>query len=927
MKTSLFSLRRVTLAYALLFIVFCLPIQTYSTNNPSTTGNTTKLHREDIGFWSRITIYVKDIIDFETAKSNDKISIISSNFDCAPPPMAINQVRATTSGNWNNPATWGGQLPGNGDMVIIPAGINVNVVTRESARLQYIEVSGTLNMNRRRNTRLLVETLKVQTGGALRIGTSAAPIKFNRTAEIVFLDNGPLTNPTLSNRGLIVEGTCQIFGQAKMPFVDAGDARAGDSSIQVYNAAGTQWQVGDEIVIPATTFNPGRLRLNLAGNELRESQKPTRAQIAEAFADEKVSITAIEGNTITFEPSLRFDHVRPKASLPFHVANVSRNVIFRSESGDSSRRGHTMFMKGSNVTIRGARFYQLGRTDKRIPLDDFEVAGRNTSGASRGQARRKSNPSSVKNNRGRYAIHFHKNGVNEDDVNTALATVTHSVVEDTPGWGFVNHSSHVDFNNNVAFNFTGAGFVTEIGDELGTFDNNIAIQGHGNGELRERRLGFKMNSRLPVINDFGFGGDGFWFQGPAVRATNNIAVSCNGSGMIWFTTGGVQDALIQNQWTYSTFVGMRESIARKVYPGFGSSIRPREIVRGYENEPERMYVLVDFPMLECDNNISYASHIGLNIRFNNAVANKFYEQGPYLRYFNSNNVSRTRQFVSNQIIWNNFMAISASYTSNTQFNNMEVYNAQRRRYGDDYNVMDFGLQGEHSNGLVFNNLELEGYGLAGIFQRRASKIKDPSDVQNVARELVRLHLQRRTCDLVQVTSENWRNDNTLRINFSSDDKQEQVAVRYKAANSLHWIYKSVKTTNSYAQISGLDGEQSYQYQVLRGCDNAVSPKWSDTRTVTSYRNRRTDVEKVTAMSIFPNPATTTIYLDVDEADTNQIRRVLFYNLNGQKVVQMINQTDINKSEIDVSGFSEGLYLIEVLMDNGDKVTKKMMIKR
>ncbi|MFD2565492.1 G8 domain-containing protein [Aquimarina rubra] len=927
MKTSLLFLRTTLLGCSLFLFVLCLPINAYSLNSTNSINNTIKSDSEKVSFWDRITEYFTDIIDFDQVNSSKNFTKVTSNFDCAPPPLAINQVSATTSGKWNNPATWGGQLPGDGDMVIIPAGITVNVIRRESARLQYIEVYGTLNMNKRRNTRLLVETLKVQAGGALRIGTSTAPVKSNRTTEIVFLDNGAITNPTLSNRGLIVEGTCQIFGQTKSPFVNAGDARAGDRSIQIYNSVGTEWQAGDEIVIPATTFNPGRLRLNLAGNELRESQKPTRAQIAEAFTDEKVTITGIEGNTITFEPALKFDHVRPKSSLPFHVANVSRNVIFRSESSDSSRRGHTMFMKGSNVTIRGARFYQLGRTDKRIPLDDFQVAGRNTSGASRGQARRKTNPSTIKNNRGRYAVHFHRNGVNENDVNKALATVSYCVVEDTPGWGFVNHSSHVDFNNNVAFNFTGAGFVTEIGDELGTFNNNMAIQGHGNGELRERRLGFKMNSRLPVINDFGFGGDGFWFQGPAVRATNNIAASCNGSGMIWFTTGGVQDALIQNQWTYSTFVGIRESIARKVYAGFGSSIRPREIVRGYENEPERMYVLVDFPMLECDNNVSYASHIGLNIRFNNAVANKFYEQGPYLRYFNSNNVSRTRQFVSNQIVWNNFMAISASYTSNTQFNNMEVYNAQRRRYGDDYNVMDFGLQGEHSNGLVFNNLELAGYGLAGIFQRRASKINDPSDVQNVARELVRLHLQRRTCDLVQITSENWRNDNTLRINFSSDDKQEQVAVRYKAANSLHWTYKSVKTTNSYAQINGLDGDQSYQYQVLRGCNNAVSPKWSDTRTADSYRNRRNDIDKVAAMSIFPNPATTVIYLDVDEADANQIRRVLFYNLNGQKVESMMKDSGLDMSEINVSNLSEGLYLLEVLFDTGDKTTKKILIKR
>lgn len=46
------------------------------------------------------------------------------------------------------------------------------------------------------------------------------------------------------------------------------------------------------------------------------------------------------------------------------------------------------------------------------------------------------------NIRARYSIHFHRNGINRE---TPPSLVRGSVVFDNPGWGYVNHSSYVDF--------------------------------------------------------------------------------------------------------------------------------------------------------------------------------------------------------------------------------------------------------------------------------------------------------------------------------------------------------------------------------------------------------------------------------------------------------------------------------------------------
>ena len=43
------------------------------------------------------------------------------------------------------------------------------------------------------------------------------------------------------------------------------------------------------------------------------------------------------------------------------------------------------------------------------------------------------------------------------------------MVVESPGWGFVSHTSNVNFDENIAFNVMGASFVTEAGNEMGRF--------------------------------------------------------------------------------------------------------------------------------------------------------------------------------------------------------------------------------------------------------------------------------------------------------------------------------------------------------------------------------------------------------------------------------------------------------------------------
>src|SRR5215831_3236264 len=114
-------------------------------------------------------------------------------------PTSSVTVKAVQTGNWSNPATWGGKLPGNGDNVWIPNGITVTVDTKEPGALRSILDNGVLTFAPNVNTSLTVNTIVVGTDnnpsglpqGELDVGTTANPIQSNVTASITFADLGP----------------------------------------------------------------------------------------------------------------------------------------------------------------------------------------------------------------------------------------------------------------------------------------------------------------------------------------------------------------------------------------------------------------------------------------------------------------------------------------------------------------------------------------------------------------------------------------------------------------------------------------------------------------------------------------------------------------------------------------------------------------
>ncbi len=324
------------------------------------------------------------------------------------------------------------------------------------------------------------------------MGTVTQPIADNVTARILVADSGAIDktwDPYLWSRGIISRGEVRIFGKSVTPYSALSvDPNAGDTKLYLAQVP-IGWSIGDELAIAGVN------------------------QYASDFGTDRVRIKAINGTVVTVDP-LKYSHDAPDGrGLSIHVANLTRNIQFVAEDASViAERPHLAFVHNPNVLISGLGVYGFGRTDKTEAINSPVVVN----GVQL--------PGTGSNPRARYAMHFHHTGVGPD---SAMAIVQGSVIDGSPGWGFVNHSSKVTFESNVAYGVVGAGFSTEDGNEVGAMRYNLSMQSTGSGD-------FILSRR--ANHDFGHGGHGFWFQGPGIEVVGNIAAANAGGAFAYITS-------------------------------------------------------------------------------------------------------------------------------------------------------------------------------------------------------------------------------------------------------------------------------------------------------------------------------------------------------------------------------------------------------
>lgn len=432
------------------------------------------------------------------------------------PLSAVNR-QVVQNGSWSNPATWnGGTLPQAGDNIYIPADKSLSVDIDSNLNYKTIRADGILKFATTKNVSIKLDTLVVTETGTIEIGSETSRVPANIKTTIFVANNGPIDrawDPLNISRGIILQGKTRIYGSEKTAYQKLSvNPPAGSAQIKLA-AVPTGWVPGDVIAITATKFR-------------RKLKTDTSYQTE----DELRSIKAISGNVITLgkinNPSLAaplsFSHVSSIANMPVYAANLTRNVVFSGEGGDAvpaSQRGHFMVMHSPDTVIKGASFNYFGRTDKSIPINDFAL---NDQGFRLTDVNGNYIPDVNTNPRGRYAVHFHHTGT---DIKVSPVICSGNAVISSKGWGFVNHTSNVLMENNASFDVYGSHFVSEDGNELGTFKNNIAIKSEGRSTFVKNGLG---------NHDHGHTGHGFWFHSRNLAVEDNVVSGVYSAGIVYY---------------------------------------------------------------------------------------------------------------------------------------------------------------------------------------------------------------------------------------------------------------------------------------------------------------------------------------------------------------------------------------------------------
>ncbi|AKH44323.1 cell migration-inducing and hyaluronan-binding protein [Altererythrobacter atlanticus] len=321
----------------------------------------------------------------------------------------------TKSVRWSDPAAWpDGKVPGEGDAVTIPRGMDVLLDVSPPA-LRSLTVNGKLRFSDERDLELVSDWIYVP-GGELEIGTEDRPHR--RKATITLTDNVPGEDiNTMGDRGIILlNGTLNLHGDRENSWTKlARTAEAGATSIEVLDANG--WRKGDEIILASTDFNP------------RQAEKRV--------------VTAIDGNRITLDRPLEYMHF---GEITFgvdergEVGLLTRNIRIQAseDSQETYFGGHIMAMAGSEMYIDSVELTRMGQ--------HLTLA--------------------------RYPVHWHLIGEG------AGQYVRNSSIHDTFSRCVTVHgTNNLLVEGNVTYNTVGHCFFMEDGIETGNqFVRNLGIQ-------------------------------------------------------------------------------------------------------------------------------------------------------------------------------------------------------------------------------------------------------------------------------------------------------------------------------------------------------------------------------------------------------------------------------------------------------------------
>jgi|GEM_PF-845520 len=385
------------------------------------------------------------------------------------------------NGDWSNPNTWStAQVPGPADQVTIPDNIKV-FLDMQNVTVRQLTINGTLQVNRNQEVNLTSDWIVVNgTTAKLDWGTATDPYLGKAVITLNGNDENYDYAGMLGNKFLGIMGgaTLEMHGETKRSWTKLNQkADIGANQITLLDAV--NWEVGDQIVIASTDFDP------------HEAEKRT--------------ITAISANskTLTLDAPLAYMHWGTLQSYKngtkilderAEVGLLTRNIKIQGNVNSETTLfgGHIMSMITSTVKVAGVQLYRMGQAGVL----------------------------------GRYPFHWHlcKNATGQYLKNSTIEKSWNRAVT-------VHGTDNVLVEDNVAYDHIGHGYFLEDASETGnSFIGNLGLVSRvptATQAIEKHDIVIRNGRNLSPAT--------FWITNNENSFEGNVAAGSEGTGF-WFIT-------------------------------------------------------------------------------------------------------------------------------------------------------------------------------------------------------------------------------------------------------------------------------------------------------------------------------------------------------------------------------------------------------
>lgn len=374
---------------------------------------------------------------------------------------------AQTPQRWSNPATWGGSVPAANTVVTIPAGktvlYDVGTLTLQGIMIDH---DATLIFE---DKDFNLTTKYIVVHGTLQIGTEAQQFQSKGVMTFTGTDKGENIMPNMGTKGILVHGgVLDIHGKLSNTDWTRINEHANKGATTITLEKNVDWQPGNVIVIASTDYD-----LNQA---------------------ERLTITSVNGNKVSFTPALQYDHFGQKQNFGgktienrAEVGLISRNILLQGDEPDMNNGfgGHVMTMPGSVMRVEGVELYKMGQSGILA----------------------------------RYPLHWHLN-----DIALPNNYVRHNSIHHTFNRCITVHGTRgVTVESNVCYETEGHSYFIEDGNE----ENNVYRNNLGINARRAKR------AIILSDDEHVFSPSVFWISNPNNSFYNNVAAGSEGTGF-WF---------------------------------------------------------------------------------------------------------------------------------------------------------------------------------------------------------------------------------------------------------------------------------------------------------------------------------------------------------------------------------------------------------